>query len=141
MGRLLITGVTAVTMNDTADIVKSVDILIENGRIAGIGASGSQTAATGGVEVINGRGKVALPGLINAHTHTAMTLLRGYADDLPLTEWLEKKIWPREALIREGDVYDGTMLAAAEMIKGGQPLLPTCISGPAKSPRRFLIAA
>ena len=119
MGKLLITGVTAVTMNDTADIVKSADILIENGRIAGIGVSGSHTAAAGDIEMIDGRGKVVLPGLINAHTHAAMTLLRGYADDLPLTEWLEKKIWPREAFIREGDIYDGTMLAAAEMIKGG----------------------
>lgn len=104
-------------MNDSADIIDSADILIEDDRIAGIGPSGSLNAD--GAEKMDGRNKIALPGLINAHTHAAMTLLRGYADDMPLQEWLETKIWPREAFLREGDVYDGTLLAAAEMIKGG----------------------
>ncbi len=117
MSKYLIEGVTAVTMNDGAEILEDTDILVAGDLIAGLGASGSLDAA--GAETIEGRGKVALPGLVNAHTHSAMTLLRGYADDLPLQEWLEKKIWPREAFIKEGDVYDGTMLAAAEMIKGG----------------------
>ncbi|MFA5866709.1 MAG: amidohydrolase [Actinomycetota bacterium] len=121
MSRYLVKGVTAVTMNDEADILKDADILVDGDKIAGLGASGS--LAAGGAEVIDGRGKVALPGLINAHTHSAMTLLRGYADDMPLQEWLETKIWPREAFLREGDVYDGTMLAAAEMIKGGTTCL------------------
>lgn len=117
MGKYLIKDCVAVTMNDDADIIYDADILIDKDLIIGIGPHGS--LITEGAEVIDGRGKVALPGLINAHTHSAMTLLRGYADDLPLQEWLEKKIWPREAFIKEGDVYDGTMLAAAEMIKGG----------------------
>lgn len=63
---------------------------------------------------------VLLPGLINAHTHAAMTLLRGIGDDLPLRRWLEEAIWPREAaLMSEEFVYDGTLLAAAEMLRGG----------------------
>lgn len=117
MSRYLINNVLVVTMNDKAEILNEADILIEGDKIAGIGSHGSLNAE--GAEKIDGRTKVALPGLINAHTHSAMTLLRGYADDMPLQEWLEQKIWPREAFLREGDVYSGTMLAAAEMIKGG----------------------
>lgn len=117
MSRYIIKDVTAVTMNDTADIIENADVLIENDLITAVGARGTLNARD--AEVIDGRRKIALPGLVNAHTHAAMTLLRGYADDLPLAEWLETKIWPREAFIKEGDVYDGTLLAAAEMIKGG----------------------
>lgn len=68
---------------------------------------------------INGKNKAAIPGLVNAHTHAAMTLLRGYADDMRLQEWLENKIWPLEAKLSEEDVYVGTKLACLEMIKSG----------------------
>ncbi len=61
-----------------------------------------------------------LPGLINLHTHAAMALLRGMADDLPLATWLADHIWPAEArLMSDAFVYDGTLLAAAEMLRGG----------------------
>jgi 5-methylthioadenosine/S-adenosylhomocysteine deaminase len=61
-----------------------------------------------------------LPGLVNAHTHGAMTLLRGIADDIPLKAWLEEHIWPREARFVAVDfVHDGSLLAAAEMLRGG----------------------
>jgi 5-methylthioadenosine/S-adenosylhomocysteine deaminase len=61
-----------------------------------------------------------IPGLVNLHTHAAMSLLRGIADDLPLMEWLEKHIWPAEAAHMSAQfVYDGTRLACAEMLKGG----------------------
>ncbi len=61
-----------------------------------------------------------IPGLINTHTHTAMSLFRGLADDLPLMEWLEQHIWPAEAKwVKEAFVRDGTQLAIAEMIRGG----------------------
>jgi 5-methylthioadenosine/S-adenosylhomocysteine deaminase len=69
--------------------------------------------------VIDGTDKAAIPGLFNAHTHAAMTLLRGYADDMPLQEWLETKIWPVERKLTEDDVYWGTKLACLEMIKSG----------------------
>ncbi len=63
---------------------------------------------------------VLLPGLINLHTHAAMTLLRGYADDLPLMRWLQEKIWPAEGRWMSADfVRTGTLLAAAEMLRGG----------------------
>ena len=63
---------------------------------------------------------VVIPGLVNAHTHAAMTLLRGIADDVPLKEWLEREIWPRESrFVAPEFVHDGTLLAAAEMLRGG----------------------
>ncbi len=74
--------------------------------------------------IIEGNDQVLMPGLINTHTHAAMTLLRGYADDLPLMEWLETKVWPFEARLTGDDIYWGTMLAIAEMIRSGT----TCFS-------------
>jgi 5-methylthioadenosine/S-adenosylhomocysteine deaminase len=63
---------------------------------------------------------VLIPGLVNLHTHAAMSLLRGLADDLPLMEWLQHHIWPAEAQhVSEQFVYDGTLLACAEMLRGG----------------------
>ena len=63
---------------------------------------------------------ILIPGLINLHTHAAMSLMRGIADDLPLMEWLQKHIWPAEsAHLSPQFVYDGTRLACAEMLKGG----------------------
>ena len=70
-------------------------------------------------KIIDAEDKVAIPGLINTHTHSSMTLLRGYADDLPLKEWLETKIWPFESRLRKDDFYWGTKLAILEMIKTG----------------------
>ncbi|MGM0676579.1 TRZ/ATZ family hydrolase [Ectothiorhodospira marina] len=61
-----------------------------------------------------------IPGLVNAHTHSPMTLLRGLADDLPLMDWLQDHIWPAEGrFVGEDFVHDGTLLAAAEMLRGG----------------------
>jgi 5-methylthioadenosine/S-adenosylhomocysteine deaminase len=65
-------------------------------------------------------GQVLLPGLVNLHTHAAMALLRGYADDLPLMRWLEERIWPAEQrLVCPDFVRDGTLLASWEMLRGG----------------------
>ena len=69
--------------------------------------------------VIEASGKAAVPGFINGHTHAAMTLFRGYADDMPLQAWLSEKIWPNEAKLTEEDIYWGTKLACLEMIKTG----------------------
>lgn len=69
--------------------------------------------------VIDGTGKIAMPGLINTHTHAAMTLMRGYADDMDLMDWLVNKIWPIEAKLSSDDIYYGSMLSVAEMISSG----------------------
>jgi len=88
-------------------------IYIEGNRIAEIGKRREADV------VIDGRGKVALPGFVNLHTHAAMTLFRGWGDDLDLAAWLETKIWPAEAKLTPEDVYWGTKLACLEMIKSG----------------------
>ena len=64
-------------------------------------------------------GKLAIPGLINGHTHLAMTLLRGYADDMELMPWLQEKIWPLEAKITAEDVRWGVKLGCLELIRFG----------------------
>ena len=72
-----------------------------------------------GDRVIEADGLLLTPPLVNGHSHAAMTLFRGYGDDLPLTEWLEKWIWPAEAKLEPEDVYWGTRLAAVEMVRSG----------------------
>ncbi|MCQ2126682.1 MAG: amidohydrolase [Bacteroidaceae bacterium] len=69
--------------------------------------------------VIDARGKVVMPGLINTHTHVAMAILRGVADDMPLMEWLNDHIWPIEGRMAYKDVYDGSRLGMLEMLLGG----------------------
>ncbi len=91
------------------------DILLENGMIREISDHCIKTAD----KVIDGKNKAALPSFINGHTHAAMALFRGYADDMPLKHWLEGKIWPLEEKLTEEDVYWGSKLACLEMIKNG----------------------
>lgn len=91
------------------------DIYIEGNRIKKIAPDINVNAH----EVISGENKAAIPGFVNAHTHAAMTLFRGYGDDMPLMKWLTEKIWPNEAKLTRDDVYWGTKLACLEMIKSG----------------------
>ncbi len=70
-------------------------------------------------EIVDGKNMLALPGLVNTHTHVAMTLFRSYADDMALMDWLQNKIWPAEEHLDDDIVYWGSMLAFAEMIRGG----------------------
>lgn len=69
--------------------------------------------------VIDARRKAVIPGLMNMHTHAAMTLFRGFGDDMPLMPWLEGKIWPNEAKLTDEDVYWGAKLACVEMLRSG----------------------
>ena len=70
-------------------------------------------------EIIDGHDMLAMPGLVNTHTHVAMTLFRSYADDMALMDWLQNKIWPAEDHLDDDIVYWGSTLAFAEMIRGG----------------------
>jgi len=104
----------------TADgVVENCCITVHNGRIESLQSETTPGGAPEGVTFIDGRRFCALSGLKNAHTHAAMTLLRGYGDDMRLQEWLEKRIWPAEAALTDEDIYWGTRLAALEMIKSG----------------------
>lgn len=92
-----------------------VDVLIKGSRFDSIGTDVDAMADV----VIDGSGKAILPSFHNAHTHAAMTLLRGYADDMELHTWLSEYIWPFEARLTEDDIYWGAKLACLEMIKSG----------------------
>jgi 5-methylthioadenosine/S-adenosylhomocysteine deaminase len=76
-------------------------------------------AANPDAREIDGRGKLLMPGLINTHTHVAMTLMRNLADDLPLMKWLNEKVWPFEAQLGAQDIATGARLGIAEMLLGG----------------------
>lgn len=95
---------------------KHQDVLIEGNRIARI----AECITPQGDEIlIDATGKAIVPGMVNTHTHAAMTLLRGYGDDLPLMTWLQDYIWPVEDQMTKEDVYIGAKLACLEMIKTG----------------------
>lgn len=96
-------------------MLRDASILIENGGIKQIGRN-----VKGPTDIeIDGKGKILLPGLINAHTHLSMALFRGFADDMQLQDWLEKKIWPLEAKLTGEACYYGALLGSAEMILSG----------------------
>ncbi|MEW6457942.1 MAG: amidohydrolase [Bacillota bacterium] len=95
------------------------DVAVEDGRIVFAGPTGAVPGTFEADEIIDATGMVATPGLVNCHTHAAMTLFRGYADDLPLMEWLTRKIWPVENLLTGDDIYWGSLLAGLEMLKSG----------------------
>jgi 5-methylthioadenosine/S-adenosylhomocysteine deaminase len=104
---------------DSDTRVSQGDVAIEGNRFIKVGEEGNVPQGWKPDRVIDGRDYFCLPGFVNCHTHAAMTLLRSYADDLPLMHWLEKMIWPMEARLTEDDVYWGTMLALLEMIESG----------------------
>lgn len=97
-------------------LVSSGDIVIDETTIAEMGQI---TGSYQFDKVIDCTNKLAIPGMINTHTHAAMTLFRSYADDMLLMDWLENKIWPAEANLNSEDIYWGTLLAIAEMLKTG----------------------
>lgn len=92
------------------------EVLIKDDRIEGIGTPGTFKTAD---RVFDAQKQALLPGLVNTHNHAAMVLFRGYADDLPLMDWLEKKIWPLEAKLKAKDIYTATLLSIAEMLLSG----------------------
>ena len=94
---------------------RTIDIYIEGKEIKQIGEGLSFPAD----KILDGSRKAVIPGFVNAHTHAAMTLFRGFGDDMPLMPWLEQKIWPNEAKMTREDVYWGAKLACLEMIKSG----------------------
>jgi len=109
----------AVTLDDQFRLIDDATIVVSDARIVYIGTAAGAPAPRPGDRVIDATGKVALPGLINAHTHLAMTLFRGAVDDLPLKAWLEEKIWPAEVHFTPEDVYWASRLGIAEMLRAG----------------------
>jgi 5-methylthioadenosine/S-adenosylhomocysteine deaminase len=105
-----------VSLLQSGQFLKNRDIQIVENRIAKIGRDLPKNDYD---ETVDGHGKLAIPGLINCHTHLAMTLLRGYADDMELMPWLKEKIWPLEANLTEEDIRAGVRLGCLELIRFG----------------------
>jgi 5-methylthioadenosine/S-adenosylhomocysteine deaminase len=116
---LIIENGTILTMDPQRRIIDSGSVAIRDGEISSIGPSDS-LKETDACERIDAQGGIVMPGLINTHTHAAMTIFRGFADDLHLKEWLEEHIWPaEERFVTPENVRIGTRLAIAEMIRSG----------------------
>lgn len=94
---------------------RSTDIRIADGRFGTI----APDLPVDGAAVVDGAGMAILPTFVNMHTHASMSLLRSYADDRELHDWLENHIWPAEAGMTEEDIYHGARLACLEMIRSG----------------------
>ncbi|MDA8443224.1 MAG: amidohydrolase [Peptococcaceae bacterium] len=106
-------------MTGKGDFYAHGELAIEDGKILSVGPLGSAPQDWRPDLIFDKPGLLAMPGLINGHTHAAMTILRSYADDLPLMEWLQEKIWPFEAKLKGDDIYWGTKLALVEMLLSG----------------------
>jgi 5-methylthioadenosine/S-adenosylhomocysteine deaminase len=111
---ILIRNATILTMNDRLDIVEGA-VVIRNGRIEAVGPE-----PDGRYErVINASGNYLLPGFIQTHVHLCQTLFRSYADDMPLLDWLRRRVWPLEAAHSPETLRTATRLAAAELLLSG----------------------
>ena len=118
---ILFEHVTAVTMDEERRVLKDAFVAVEGAKIASVGPERPEGTFD---RVIDGAGKVLMPGLINCHTHVAMTLLRGYGGGHDLQHWLHDYIFPAEAKLDETCVAAGAALGMAEMIASGT----TCIA-------------
>jgi len=117
---LIITGCTVLVHDDQERIGFEEDaaVVVRDGLVESV-TTVSAVAGVPAVERLDARGQVALPGLINCHTHAPMVALRGIAEDLPTEEWFNDVVWPIESNLTEKDVELGARLACAEMIRGG----------------------
>lgn len=118
MSNLRLEGGLVLTMEPGAAPLPAATVVVEGSRLAYVGPPAGAPDLPE-AEIVDCAGCVVLPGLINAHTHLSMTLLRGFADDIPLKPWLEEEIWPTEAKLLGEDVYWGAMLGICEMLRGG----------------------
>jgi 5-methylthioadenosine/S-adenosylhomocysteine deaminase len=117
---LIVEGDYLVTMDDGMNVTRNGAVAVDEGVIVAIGPAGEINGEYSATERLDGNNRVVLPGLINGHSHAAMTLLRGVADDLELMTWLNDYIFPAEVEFVDAEfVRIGTELACWEMIRGG----------------------
>lgn len=105
-----------VTLDEAGTILNDADLIVIDGQITHLGKAPQDLRSD---EVMDGSGRVAMPGLVNSHCHSPMTFERGWAEDLPFDRWLNEKIWVGESALTPDDVYWGAALAACEMIRSG----------------------
>jgi 5-methylthioadenosine/S-adenosylhomocysteine deaminase len=118
---ILIKNGWLVLNNQTGEIIKDGYIYIENDIISEIGQGKDRSTELEnmGGEVIDAKGKIVLPGLVNAHTHLFQTYMRGLADDKPLFNWLKEEVWPFAILMEEKDFYLAALIGCIENLKTG----------------------
>ncbi|HNP62862.1 MAG TPA: amidohydrolase [Woeseiaceae bacterium] len=117
---LIINGDYVVSMDDAMTVHRHAAVAVDKGVILAIGSADDIAANYSAIETLAGENRVVMPGLINGHSHAAMTLLRGVADDLALMDWLTNYIFPAEVQFVDSEfVRIGTELACWEMIRGG----------------------
>jgi len=117
---LIVTGDHVVTMDAALTVIANGAVAIDDGVIIAIGAADEILAQHDARETLGGENRIVMPGLVNGHSHAAMTLLRGVADDLALMDWLNNYIFPAEVEFVDTEfVRIGTELACWEMIRGG----------------------
>jgi 5-methylthioadenosine/S-adenosylhomocysteine deaminase len=117
---ITIEGGTLLTMVEGHAPERDVQVLIEKDQIVHVGKMDKTVKYSENTEIIDARNSIIMPGLVNAHAHTAMTIFRGFSDDLPLKQWLFEKIFPAEALhLNPETVYWGALLGCLEMIASG----------------------
>jgi 5-methylthioadenosine/S-adenosylhomocysteine deaminase len=117
---LLVTGGTVVTMDAQKRVIEDGAVAVRGDSIIAVGSRAEIEAQFDAAKIIDARGTLILPGLINGHAHAAMSLFRGIADDLALDDWLQKYIFPAEARnVTEDFVTWGTRLGVLEMLRGG----------------------
>lgn len=120
MEKILIKNLQEIyTMNSEQPKIKKGHIIIQGNKIKEISSEKLNYKESEFDEIIEGQDLIAFPGFVNCHTHAAMNLMRGIADDLPLQTWLEEEIWPVEARLTKEDVYWGSLFAVMEMIASG----------------------
>ncbi|WP_227934864.1 amidohydrolase family protein [Alkalihalobacillus deserti] len=117
MSKKIIINGTIITMDAQNTLIKKGAIAFEDGQITFVGETPNDLSRYD--EVIDVDGDYVLPGLVNTHGHASMSLLRGYADDLPLQQWLEEKMWPIEATYTRDHAKWGTYLSIIEMLRTG----------------------
>ncbi|WP_257274319.1 amidohydrolase family protein, partial [Endozoicomonas sp. SESOKO4] len=116
----IVAGDYVVTMNDQAEVIEQGAVVVDDGKIIAVGPAQAIYDEYQSTHILRGEGRVLLPGLINGHTHTAMTLFRGIADDTELMTWLEETIFPLEAAFVTPEFIEvGAELACYEMISSG----------------------
>ena len=119
MKKTIINHVILLPMQGETDVIYDASLHVQGDKIVYAGPKALAPAAQAGDEVINGGGRIAMPGFVNTHAHNAMVLFRGAADDLPLQRWLNEKIFPMEDQLDDNAAYWGNILGIAEMIRCG----------------------
>src|SRR5258708_29211535 len=116
---MLFTNATIITMNPTREIITDGALLVEGKRIKAIGKARELLNTYQGDEIIDVKGKLIIPGLIDTHVHLAQALIRGCADDMALIQWLCERVWVLQGNFTHDDGYASARLCTAEMLKSG----------------------